>query len=443
MNANADSAELSPEQAWAAYEPSTQRPWDLRLAAHLHRRAGFGASWPQLQQTLLDGPARAVERLLNPEADLDAFDTAFDQDSAAAGTSSDALRAWWLRRMVETPHPLRERMTLFWHGHFGVSLDGVKSAELMTRHLQTLRAGALGGYRPLLASVMDDPALYLSLFSTSSRKSRPDRHVARQLLYVYGPGSGAARESDVEQAARALTGRFVLRGELRFFEREFDGGSKTLLGQTGDWSAGDAVRIVLDHPATAESLVRKLYAWFVSESDEPSGRLLAPLAEAFRRDDDLPRLIATMLRSNLFFSPRAWRRRIKSPVEFAVGLVRAMEANVPTLRLAQQLAELGQDLGRPPTSAGWAGGRHWLNPATMLGRLNLAAALLAPSGAYEGRLDPQALLDKHGWSRADGGRRLVELLLQEPRPASPAGAEAADLRQQAAAIVQSPEYQLA
>ena len=105
---------------WAPYEPDAGRPWNLRLAGHLYRRAGFGATWGQLQQALADGPQRTVDRLLRPEADTDAFNQGFDEYDAAAARSgsADGLRAWWLRRMIHTPHPLLEKMTLFWHHHF-------------------------------------------------------------------------------------------------------------------------------------------------------------------------------------------------------------------------------------------------------------------------------------------------------------------------------------
>src|ERR1700730_9509163 len=54
------------QQWWAPFTPSTAEPWDLKKVAHLRRRAGFGATWAELQRDLKDGPAAAVERLLKP-----------------------------------------------------------------------------------------------------------------------------------------------------------------------------------------------------------------------------------------------------------------------------------------------------------------------------------------------------------------------------------------
>jgi uncharacterized protein (DUF1800 family) len=448
MNARSENDPLSPDKAWAPYEPAAGQPWDLPRAGHLYRRAAFGAAWSQLQQALREGPAATVDRLLHPQGDPAAPHRTFDDDvlTAATGGSTETLRAAWLRRMIDTPHPLLERVTLFWHGHFAISNAGVNNAALMARHMQSLRAGALGSYRALLMTVMDDPALYLALRSDSSRRAQPNENVARQLLQAYGPGPDHFDDRDVQQAARALTGRFVLRNQLRLLPREFDDGSKTLLGQTGNWTARDAVEIVASHPATAAQVVHKLYACLISECEPPDDRLLAPLVAEFHRTQDLLQLVGTMLRSNLFFSPRAYRRRIKSPVEFAVGLVRAMEARVSTTRLAQHLAELGQDLYRPPTPAGWPGGRHWLNRATLIGRHNLAGDLLAAAGAYEGRLDPRALTAKYQRNDPDeAARMLLDLLLQGDVAGPPQVSVESepDLRSLATFIVRSPEYQLA
>ena len=134
----------------------------------------------------------------------------------------------------------------------------------------------------------------------------PNDHVARQLLDQYGPGPGEYEEQDVRETTRALTGWFVLRGELRFVDRDYDPGAKRILGQSGDWALDDAVRIVLQQPATARNVVRRLYRWLISETDEPKAELLEPLADEFRKDYSIGRLVETMLRSNAF----SRRRRI-------------------------------------------------------------------------------------------------------------------------------------
>jgi len=48
---------------WAAYGPSEEIPWDLRRVVHLHRRAGFAATWSEIQRDLKDGPQASIDRL--------------------------------------------------------------------------------------------------------------------------------------------------------------------------------------------------------------------------------------------------------------------------------------------------------------------------------------------------------------------------------------------
>jgi hypothetical protein len=114
--------------------------------------------------------------------------------------------------------------------------------------------------------------------------------------------------------------------------------------------------------------------------------------------------------------------------------------------LAADLARLGQDLYEPPTIQGWAGGLSWINPLTLLGRAKLAEALLAESGAYEGKLDPAAVVSRHGRPATDGGRQfLVDLYLQGdlgPETGS-MKADSADPRRIAAHLASLPEFQLA
>ena len=462
LNAPPSSAKPpDPDWAWAPYQPDDRRPWDIRRAGHLYRRAAFGADWGQLQQALSDGPQRAVEKLLRPGPDVAAFNQTYDDyEAAAAGSgSADALRAWWLRRMIHTPHPLLEKITLFWHGHFAVSDAKVKSALLMRDYLRLLRSHALGRFEPLLGAVSHDPAVLLGLDGQANRKALPNENYARALLEHFSLGPGHYREEDVREAARALSGWFVLQGRLRYIPREHDSGVKKILGQQGDFQNDDVVRIVLAQPATPRLLVRKLYRWLISETDEPGDPLIAPLAESLAKDYDVAKLVETMLRSNLFFSPAAYRQRIKGPVEFALGIIRGLEGAVSTTQLGEDLAAVGQNLYYPPTVNGWPGGRHWINPFTVLGRSNLALALVAGSEPYGEKLDPLAVAKKHGHSTPDAAAAfLVDLFLQgdvEPnvretlletagRPAAPAGDDPAQqLRRLAHAVLTLPEFQMA
>jgi len=399
--------------AWAAYEPDAVRPWNLAQAGHLYRRAAFGASWDRLQQALSDGPQRSIDKLLRPQADTVAFNRVFDEYEASVG-SMDGLRAWWLRRMIQTPHPLLEKMTLFWHSHFAMSGAAVKSTRLMQQHVGLLRSQALGSFRRLLEGISHDPAVLIRLGAANNRKASPNENLAGALVETFTLGADHCTKKDIREASRAFTGWFVLRGKLRYIPREHDENIKQILGREGNFTRDDVLRILLEQTATSQRLVRKLYRWLICETEQPGEDLIAPLAESFAEDYNLLRLVETMLRSNLFFSPAAYRRRIKCPVEFALGIVKALEGTISTTQLATDLADLGQNLYDPPTIKGWAGGRHWINSATIAGRHNLASSLLRGSGPYADKLNPWIVAKKHGCSTPESAMKfLLDLFLQE------------------------------
>ncbi len=448
---------LDPQWAWAAYDPDEQRPWNLARAGHLYRRAAFGAIWRQLQQALDDGPQRTVDKLLRPQADVGAFNELHDEQETASGGSIDGLRAWWLRRMIQTPHPLLEKMTLFWHSHFAVNGAEVKETRLMRTHVQLLRAHALESFRTLLDGVSRDPAMLIWLGGDANRKARPNDCLVRPLMDAFTVGPDRYTQEDVREAARAFTGWFVLRGGLRYIPREHDAGVKCILGQRGNFASQDVIRILLEQRATAETVVRKLYRGLISESQEPAGELIAPLVESFAKNYDISSVVETMLRSNLFFSPIAYRQRVKSPVEYALGIVRALGGMVSTTQLAQDLAQLGQILYAPPTVKGWSGGRHWINSVTLIRRHNLAFDLLRGDGPYADKLNPLRAAADHGHSEpASVAQFVLELFLQGDleseesdtlRPTTLAADSSGGLdvavRRFAHAVITLPEFHLA
>jgi len=453
------SVTANPDWAWAPYEPDAARPWSLALAGHLYRRCGFGAGWEQLQQALADGPQRTVDRLLRPQADVAAFNRRFDESENAAAGSVEGLRAWWLRRMMETPHPLWEKMTLFWHSFFAVHAGPVNNPRLMKDYVRLLRRHALGSFGSLLPAIARDPAMLLWLGADVNRKGAPNDNFVRPLLETFTLGAGHFAEEDVREAARAFTGRSVLRGQLRYLPQEHDETVKSILGRAGNFTTDDVMRILLEEPATARTVVRRLYRWLISETEEPSEARIAPLAESFARDYHVERLVETMLRSNLFFSGQAYHQRIKGPLEFGLGIVKALEGMISATQLAQDAANLGQDLCRPPTVKGWTGGRYWISTATLVGRHNLAAALLHGDKPYDSRLDPWAVARKHGCTTPEAAARFLldlflqgdlepgvrEALLQDLRPLATGGdgGPGTVLRRLACAVATLPEYQLA
>ncbi len=414
---------IDPRWAWQAYQPSEAAPWTPERVGHLYRRAGFGATFAELQEGHKLGPAALIDRLLQGGPGQDEFDhdLAPLAKSIAAANNAQQLRAWWLHRMLYTPHPLREKMTLFWHNHFATSNAKVQNAGFMLAQYELMRKFALGSFRDLLLEMSTkDRAMLLWLDGRGSTKGNPNENYARELMELFSLGIGHYTEKDIREAARAFTGYNLRGAELVFNPNNHDTGTKTVLGKTGDLAAKDIVAICLDQPACPRFLVTKLFRFLVSETIEPTPELLAPLCEQLRTSGyDFGALVSTLLRSNLFFSEQAYRAKIKSPVEFALGIVRGLEGRIGTTALANSLELLGQNVFNPPSVKGWDGGPAWLNGQTLLYRQNLALALTSTEDPRFGRrTDPAALAKKHGRTTQEQALNLfVSVFFQGDLPA--------------------------
>jgi len=216
-------------------------------------------------------------------------------------------------------------------------------------------------------------------------------------MELFSLGIGHYTEKDIREAARAFSGWELRNAKPVFNPAEHDDGDKTVLGQKGKWKGADIVRICLEQKSAPYFIVGKLYKLLVSETVPATPELLEPLATQFRKSDyDFGALVKTVLRSNLFFSEQVYRTRVKSPVDFALGIVRALEGRIGTVALAAALEGLGQSVFHPPSVKGWDGGPSWLNGQTLLYRQNLALAMTSTEDNRFGRrTDPAALARKH------------------------------------------------
>jgi uncharacterized protein (DUF1800 family) len=416
-----DDTKIDPEWAWAAYSPSAKAPWDVRRVGHLFRRAAFGPTPADLDAGLKDGPAKALARLLAGGPKLDEFERSMKPlADTIAKTNADAnLAAWWLTRMLYSPHPLAEKMTLFWHNHFATSNAKVQNARYMLAQYDLLRKNALGSFATMLTGMSADQAMLVWLDGRGSKKGSPNENYARELMELFSLGLGDYTEKDVREAARAFTG-WEVGSAAKFTPGDHDAGDKTVLGKSGKWKPDDVVRICLDRPACPLFLCEKLFRFLVSDTLPATKALLAPLADAYKKSDyDTGALVKTILSSNLFFSEDAYRTKVKSPVEFALGAVKAIGGRIGTSALALTLTQLGQNLFHPPSVKGWDGGPAWLNGQTLLFRQNLALALCSTEDPRFGtRLDPAALARKLGAKTdADLVEGFLRVFLQGDVPA--------------------------
>ena len=381
--------DIDPAIAWQPWQPTTADPWGRKWAAHLYRRAAFGPSREDLFEAERLGFEDTLDVLCHgrPYA-TEVLETLIDVGRIAVvdDEGGEQLRGWWLYCMLHGGHPLREKMTLFWHNHFATSLAKVQSSALMFSQNCLLREHALGQFGRLLREISRDGAMMVWLDSNSNIKGKPNENYSRELMELFSLGVGHYTEADVREAARSFTGWRTDGAGFALDVQLHDCGLKTVLGQTGAWDGNDVVRIVLEQPAAAQFLVRKLYHFLISEIAVPPDSLLEPLCESFRKSDyDIAALVKTMLASRHFYSNHAFRQRVKGPVEYVLGAAHAVYRrydeqeteyrSLPQRMLVPWLGAMGQHLFAPPNVKGWPGGPTWLNTSTMLARANFAGAL--------------------------------------------------------------------
>jgi uncharacterized protein (DUF1800 family) len=419
---------------------------------------------------LKEGPAASVDRFLKPrpstEEELQVLES-LKQGLLDSG-DPERLKAWWLYRILYDSDPLREKMTLFWNSHFATSNRKVRNIHLMLEQNEVFRRHSLEDFSLFLNDIISDGAMLIWLDGADNKKTHPNENCAREFLELFTLGIGNYTEADVREAARAFTGwsrpnrddndGMSVRGPIEFhFEPElFDDGVKTFLMRTGPWKSADIVRITLEQPAAAMFLCRKLYRFFVDETEEPSDELLRPLAGELRRSNySIRKVVEIILRSERFYSQAAYRRRIKGPVEYSAGLVRSLEVprrGFNLLALAVTCERQGQELFYPPSVKGWDGGKSWINSATLIERGNWASDVVWGNPVF-GLLpfEPAAWARKYDIAPNQALSALAELLLQGDL--SPPARELVmtagrdgkpdSLRKAVQLLLHCPEYQLA
>ena len=374
---------------------------ELSLMAHLLRRAGFGATFSELEESLAQGYETTVERLLHPEDAPEWDDGLFrryhvDQNSVMLIESAQSN---WLYRMINSPRPLEEKISLFWHGLFATAYGKLNHAKAVVNQTNTFRRHGLGTFRNLLSELSCDPAMIFWLDNKDNHRDAPNENYGRELLELFSMGIGTYTEADVKAAARAFTGWTIanqdymsvrasrdsiwphgrLDWQFTYRPEDHDDSEKTFLNQTGRFNGEDVLDIICGHPASSWFLAGKLYAFFVS--DQPSEAATQVIAEDLRRTGgDVRSALRTIFMSDFFRSKEARHAKVKSPAEVVAGVARLAGAfgaprwNIVNLALDANF--MGQEILNPPTVEGWHTGTEWVDTGTLMERVNSAAVLM-------------------------------------------------------------------
>ncbi len=352
-----------------------------RAAAHLLRRAGFGGTPAEVGRFARMGAQEAAAALVavpSPQTIAAPREGGLDGplDKHEARDAVASLQLWWLSRMLATPAPLQEKMTLYFHGHF-TSRATPRFPRITYNQNALLRANATGNLRELTRAISKDAAMLVYLNGASNVAAHPNENYARELMELFTLGVDNYSENDVRESARAWTGWRVNRktDTVQFDPAQHDGGRKTFLGRSGYFNGDDIVDIIFDQAQCARFFAGSLLNWFVYNDPEPE--LVERVAELLRAHGyELAPVLRTILSSNVFFSARAYRALVKSPVEFVVGTYKALGLTAIDASALPALQQMGQRLFFPPSVAGWPGGANWLTSGTMIARQNFLTRLL-------------------------------------------------------------------
>jgi hypothetical protein len=405
------------------YVTDRDGPWDRNAAAHLLRRAGFGASRAEIDAALDKGLEAAVEDLFDEQETQESeFTETFERISGSFIDFADIgqLQTWWCYRMAQTRTPLREKLTLFWHGHFATGANKVEDAYLMHVQNETLRRHAWGNFRDLVMAVAQDPAMLVYLDGESNTKEHPNENFAREVMELFTLGIGNYSEKDVLEAARAFTGwQRTGAATVGFNVDLHDDGRKEFLGRRGRFKAEDIVDILMLQPATPRFIARKLLVFFACP--EPPDEVVAEAADLLARARlNIEWFLRDLFQSKFFYSSACRRTRISSPAEFVIGTIRSLGVRMAAGELRENMAAMGQELFNPPNVKGWDGEQKWINSTALAARAAFAEriAQVFSETAFGPRLDMNQVVPPDLDDPANAVDHLAAQLLDGSLPAA-------------------------
>ncbi len=362
-----------------------------RKIQHLYLRSGFGASIKEINKSvqlplsdtlkeIFSNSENYTEIDLEDKSELtfknfrnnDRKEISKEEKQKFLKQSRENIRDLniiWIDKMAEDKAQLRDKMTLFWHGHFACRTP---VANFAMKQNNTLRKNALGKFGDLLMEISKDPAMLQFLNNQQNKKSSPNENFARELLELFSIGRGNYTEKDIKEAARAFTGwGFNRKGEFQFRKRLHDYDEKIFSGKRGDLSGEDIIQIILENKKTSDFITEKIYCYFVNDKiNKERVKLLSK--EFYESEYDINKLMKQIFSADWFYDNENIGEKIKSPVELIVSIKRNFRTEFDNpLPLINLQKELGQILFNPPNVAGWSGGRNWIDTSSLMYRMNL------------------------------------------------------------------------
>ena len=299
-----------------------------------------------------------------------------------------SLQNEWMRSMMSASHiqsPFRDRMSLFWHGHFACR---TKDFRIASNYLESIRKNALGSFRDLLYAMAKDAGMIKYLNNQQNIKGAPNENFGRELLELFTMGIGNYTEKDIKEAARAFTGWSAnAKGDFLVRRKLHDSGQKTFLGKKGNFGGEDIIEIILERRETAVFIAGKIYKYFVNDTlNEKHVRELAD--EFYTKNYNIEAVMLKLFNSSWFYDEKNIGTKVKSPIDLIVGTQKLLKIEFTQITNIVYLQRiLGQELFDPPNVAGWKRDLKWLNNSTLVIRLNLLKILLGLTDLQVGTKD--------------------------------------------------------
>ncbi len=361
--------------------------------AHLLRRAGFGGSAARIAElSALDRPALVDAVLSTTASPSDAAPASTGNALIAEWTQTQDLSTWWLKRMITSPTPIVEKMTLFWHGHFASSQDKVNRTLYLYRQNHTYRVNALGSFKYLAHQMAIQPAMLSYLDNDANVKGAPNQNFARELMELFLLGVGNYSEDDVIASARAWTGHGINDNTktYQFNGMQHDYELKTFFGTTKAWDGPEIIDEILTNTLkrviAARFITRKLWTFFAYAN--PSDTIVNTLAATFWTSGfSITALLRALFLRDEFWSTTARQALVRSPIEYVVNIMRQMGLTPEEANPEWHLRDMGQQLFYPPNVSGWKPNGYWLSTSSASARAEFAqrvAFVLYGKGSLNG-----------------------------------------------------------
>ena len=283
---------------------------------------------------------------------------------------------WWFDRMAfDSPKPIQEKMTLFWHGHFTSDWWKVYDTWALTSQNQLYRVHALGNFKTLAQKMAIEPAMLRYLDNADNTKSSPNQNFARELMELFLLGVGNYTEADVEASALAWTGHTLDDdGHYWFRNDRHSNAMKVFFNRPAvNLNGPDIIDIILDvkKQIAARYIVGKLWDFFAAPGTQPNAKLDV-IASAFGVAWDIKAALRSILLLPEFYTEPVTRGLVRSPIDWIVAVMVHTGYRAEILNPQWFVEGMGQIPFSPPNVSGWRPNGAWINTSSMGTRAEFA-----------------------------------------------------------------------